>query len=375
MAYIRKHIKADGSRTYTAIVKRHGKIVARKTFPKQTLAKQWATELEADKDRIEFLLSPTNTITIDQVIDEYSRYVLPGLRDQNRPSSLKWWREQIGHIRLADLDTKTIREHLNAYKNGQARSYQGRNLDGTPIMKTLKRPRSPASYNRMRAALGAVLNYAKDEADIIVDGEIITREPYLKGGSPMKDVRVLKENNQHVRFLDDDERTRLLEAAKTCSWDKMRLLILMAIMTGGRKSELLGITWDQIDWENRRYFLEVTKNGEKRFLNFPPNLIEELKKHREVGNGLVFPSPRKPGKPYDFTKVWRQLLKDADIQNFRWHDLRHTAASYFVQNGKTLEETAQHLGHQDPKTTKRYAHLDDGTKQRNADDVAAKIFG
>ena len=72
---------------------------------------------------------------------------------------------------------------------------------------------------------------------------------------------------------------------------------------------------------------------------------------------LIFNSSIKPTKPYEFRKEWVKALKRADIKDFRFHDLRHTCASYLEQNGASLLEIADILGHKQIQMTKRYAHL------------------
>ena len=121
-----------------------------------------------------------------------------------------------------------------------------------------------------------------------------------------------------------------------------------------------------------RNLLHQTKNGEPRMLTFPPNAIQELMKFRET-SGLVFESQRKPNQPMDFNKHWRKVLHDAGIEKFRFHDLRHTAASYLVMNGATLQETAQVLGHKSTTTTERYAHLSVEHKQALTDRILGGI--
>jgi len=120
--------------------------------------------------------------------------------------------------------------------------------------------------------------------------------------------------------------------------------------------------------------LADTKNGEPRTLPLPKPVIEELMRWREVGTGLVFPSDIKPGKPFEFRKHWDKLLIDAGIENFRFHDLRHSAASYLVMSGATLHETAEILGHKSIATTQRYAHLSTDHKAAIAERVLGGIL-
>jgi integrase len=125
----------------------------------------------------------------------------------------------------------------------------------------------------------------------------------------------------------------------------MYLLVLLAITTGMRKSELLNLRWEAINFDKGLAILYTTKNGETRINPIPNVALNELKKFRQIGNGLIFFSANNTEKPFDFRKQWYSSLKRADITGFRFHDLRHTAASYLVMAGATLHEAGQLLGH------------------------------
>ncbi|MBT4147549.1 MAG: site-specific integrase [Gammaproteobacteria bacterium] len=139
-----------------------------------------------------------------------------------------------------------------------------------------------------------------------------------------------------------------MEACHESSWDKMHLLILLAITTGMRKAELSNLRWSDINFEKGLASLKDTKNGNPRINPIPSIAFDELKTSRQIGNGLIFFSPNNSEKPFDFRKQWYATLKRANINNLLFHDLRHTAASYLVMAGATLHEAWQILGHKSP---------------------------
>jgi len=149
---------------------------------------------------------------------------------------------------------------------------------------------------------------------------------------------------------------------------------VLAITTGARRGELLGLKWTDIDFQRRTATLHKTKNGDKRVLPLPTPAITELMKFRQT-NGLVFPGLRKPHRPFDPHNVFKKALEEAGIHNFRFHDLRHSAASYLVMNGATLYETGEVLGHKSIETTKRYAHLSIEHKAQLTERVMTGILG
>ena len=147
----------------------------------------------------------------------------------------------------------------------------------------------------------------------------------------------------------------------------------MALTTGARLGELLGLHWDEIDFKERTTLLIDTKNGESRTLTIPESTMVELQQFREVGSGLVFPSPTKFRKPFEFRKHWHKAMVDAGIEGFRFHDLRHSCASMLVMNGATLYEAGQVLGHKSQQTTARYAHLSVDHKQALTDRILGDV--
>lgn len=141
-----------------------------------------------------------------------------------------------------------------------------------------------------------------------------------------------------------------------------------------RKSEMLRLTWADIDFENCLAFLDDTKNGEPRVVPITAHAMAELKPFRGVGSALVFASERQPDKPFDFTKHWAKVLAEARLENFVFHSLRHDFCSQMAMAGLGLHEIASLAGHKGLATTKRYIHLSTQHKQRLVEDVMGKVL-
>ena len=183
----------------------------------------------------------------------------------------------------------------------------------------------------------------------------------------------MEEPGGRLRYLSNEEKTSLLEASRHSHWDKLYLIVLMAITTGARKGELERLKWSDIDFDRGLAYVHQTKNGEPRVLPLTKQVLTEMDR---VGRDaeLIFNSsikPIKPNKPYEFRKEWIKAMKRAEINDFRFHDLRHTCASYLAQNGASLLEIADVLGHKQIQMTKRYAHLCVSHKQK----LIEKYFG
>jgi integrase len=135
---------------------------------------------------------------------------------------------------------------------------------------------------------------------------------------------------------------------------------MLALTTGARAGELQRIRWQDIDFESQRITIHKTKNGEKRSLFMLPFIVDVIKRHgqiRNIGTDLVFPAHHNLKQPFEYRTSWDHAKKMANLEDFRFHDLRHTAASYLAMSGSTLMELSTYLGHKTLNMVKRYSHI------------------
>lgn len=232
-----------------------------------------------------------------------------------------------GGKRIKDIDSILIEKYRTKRK-------KERKKDGTPL--------SNATLNREREILSKMFSIA-------VDNGWLDQNPCLK-------VKPLREDNIIERYIDKDEESNLLNACNG-QYEYMRPIIICAIYSGCRKSEILKLKWECVNLRDRYITLLDTKNGKKRTIPISPILLKEL----EILNvnrvsDYVFTNPE-TGKPYyDIRRSYKALLKTANIENLRFHDLRHTNGTRLVSCGASLADVKDILGHADLKTTSRYAH-------------------
>ncbi len=195
----------------------------------------------------------------------------------------------------------------------------------------------------------------------------------------MRKVTKPKESRGRVRFLSEDERPRLLKACKESSNPSLYPVVVLALSTGMRQGEIMRLTWDDVDLNRGRAILHETKNDERRAVAITGHaldLLKELSKVRRIDSNFLFPSKgNNPQKAMSLRAPWEAALKKADIEDFRFHDLRHSAASYLAMNGASLAEIAEVLGHKTLQMVKRYAHLSEGHTASVVESMNQKIFG
>jgi integrase len=193
--------------------------------------------------------------------------------------------------------------------------------------------------------------------------------------NPAVGIRKAQENNERHRYLSDEEIVRLLEALRGDQNPVAAAFFEFLLYTGVRKGEALAAKWEHVDLLKRVWFLPRTKNGKARHVILNPLAVELLERQDRVpGNPYLFPG-KVAGQPLNNPqKCFNRALKQAGIGDFRIHDLRHTHASIAINNGASLYEVQNLLGHSQAKTTTRYAHLADETLRRVSDKVSKTIL-
>jgi integrase len=345
MATIRMRKTGKGESRYLVSVRLKGHPPENATFSRKTDAKKWAQHTEAAiREGRHFKTTQAKKKTIAQLIDRYIADVLPtkpkSLHKQK--AQLEWWRDEIGVFTLADATPAII---------GEARD-------------NLHKGRQPATVVRYMAALSHAFTIAVNEWGWLED-------------NPMRKVRKPKEPKGRVRFLADDERVRLLEACKKSDCPQLYPIVVLALSTGMRQGEILNLTWSDADLIRGRITLEETKNGERRvvpLVHYAKELLAALSKVRRIDTNLIFHSNTKPSTPVAIRKPWGLAVNAADLDNFTFHDLRHTAASNLAMNGASLLEIADILGHKTLQMVQRYAHLSESHTQDLLERTSMKIF-
>jgi integrase len=163
---------------------------------------------------------------------------------------------------------------------------------------------------------------------------------------------------QRSRYLSKLEAARLLASIRADENQVAAKAIMLLFLTGARRNEVTQAEWSYIDWQRKTLYVPKSKNGQPRYIQLNSTAIELLKSvSRKDGNPYIFPALT-TGKPMPHLFFpWDRIRKRADLTDLRLHDLRHSFASFLVNNGQPLYEVQKLLGHSNLRSTQRYSHL------------------
>lgn len=353
MATIRKRTNSNGIVSYQAQIRLKGYPPTTQSFAQLTLAKHWANQTEtAILEGRYFKTTEAKKHTLADLINRYIETVLiptkPKSIETQKPQ-LEWWSREIGYKVLSDVTPSLLAECRDNLLSQNSKH---------GVL------RSPASTVRYMAALSHALTIAVNEWE------------WLES-NPMKKVKKPKEPRGRVRYLSDDERERLFNACMESNNGFLYTVVLLATSTGMRLGEIMGLSWSDIDINKGRIVLQETKNGERRTVPLVGKALDAMKKHNQVrrlGSNYIFPS-KNGKKPACIRVAWNNAIAKAEVENFHFHDLRHSTASYLAMNGASLAEIADILGHKTLQMVKRYAHLSDSHVAGVLEDMNKKVLG
>lgn len=345
MASIRKRTRKTGEISYQAMVRLKGFPPQTASFRRLTDARIWIASTEsAIREGRHFKTSESKKHTLSEMFDRYIEQVTPRKKNRrNDERHLNWWRNEIGSYSLSEVSQSII-------------------VDGRD--KLLHSGRSHSTANRYITSLSHAFTVAINEWNWL---EV----------NPCGKIKKLNEPRGRTRYLSMSERSLLLnECAKSKSPDLYDAVVL-SLATGGRQREILSLTWNQINLTRRTITLFETKNNEIRILPISEFALDVLNCRllsRRFDTDLVFPSRKNSEKPIEVRSAFEKALHRADIEDFRWHDLRHTTASYLAMNGASLAEIAEVLGHKTLAMVKRYAHLSEAHTAKVVESMNQMLF-
>lgn len=268
------------------------------------------------------------TYKLVDLAEEYLKWAGRQRSYKDKKQSIRQLVEVFGNHNVKDLNTREIEQ------------WQSRRL----------KYNKPSTVNRLLATLKHMVNKG-GQWEMAGDGAL----------KQVRNVKLLPENNRRLRFLSIEECQRLIE----CCHKDLKPIVIVALNTGMRRSEIFNLKWEQVDLRHGFILLDTSKNGERREIPINTTLEYLFKEmsQRSVESKYVFAG--KTGKPLtDIKKGFRTALLKAGIHDFRFHDIRHTFASQLVMAGIDLTSVKELLGHKSLTMTMRYSHLSPGHKRK-----------
>ena len=212
--------------------------------------------------------------------------------------------------------------------------------------------RSPNAINKELQLLSRIFSMAVDNG--------------LAARNPCKRVRKFRTDWQRDRYLLGEEEARLM-GALDARYPHLRSIVIVALNTGMRRGEILGLSWKDVDFHRSVVFVRRTKSGKPRYLPMNVALSRELIERRTALPEAEFVFEGRSGRPLvDIKHGFGSVLRRAGITDFRFHDLRHTTATRMAEAGVHIRTIAEFLGHASIQMTMRYAHATDEAKRRAA---------
>jgi integrase len=191
--------------------------------------------------------------------------------------------------------------------------------------------------------------------------------------NPARGVEKFPEEKRE-RFLQKDELPRFFDALAEEPNTTIRDYILMSLLTGARRANVLAMRWDQISFERAEWRIPMTKNGLGHTVTLSPEAIEILKSRQDSKSPFVFPGDGKTGHITEPKRCWARVLERAELNDIRLHDLRHSLGSWQARLGSSLSVIGKSLSHKSINSTLRYVHLDNDPVRASVDRAVSAIF-
>lgn len=280
----------------------------------------------------------------DLARDYLERHAIP----TKRPSSILNDRSMLDRIILPGLGRLKV-------KNVSQRDLE-------PLILGLQA--TPYQANRLRALLSKMFSLAEAWG--------------WCAGNPARQLPKFQEQKRE-RWLKDDELQRLFDALDRHQGDASAMAVRLLTLTGARKGEALSASWDQFDLDRGVWTKPSAHTKQKRTEHVPLSgiaveLLKGWKAKAGDGGPYLFPNPATGLPLQDIKKFWKTICNEAGLAAVRLHDLRHTYASHLVSSGLSLAIVGRLLGHTQPQTTLRYAHLADDPLREATERFSAKTM-
>ncbi len=249
------------------------------------------------------------------------------------------------HKRSWHVDERIARQHISAIFGSRPLTDIRREEVEYWLHGLAARGLAPSTCNRILAVFKSICSLA------------IARGMLPPGFSPCLGVSSFKVHSLRERYLSHDEAKRLIWELEHSSRPEA-VVIRLLLLTGARKSEILKARWEHVHLEQHLLTVPLSKSGKPRHITLSDEAVAIIQSlPRKPGCPWLFPGHAQDKPLSDIYVFWNRLRRKLGLEDVRIHDLRHSYASFLVNAGHSLYEVQRLLGHSDPRTTMRYAHL------------------
>lgn len=349
MASIYQRTNKDGTKVWRAVIRIKNYPTVSDHFDRKKAAEDWAKETETEIKKGKYNFTKNSEKTVAELIDLYIQDAVIGHHKAADDTifQLNYFKGAIGKYALTYITPELLVAERKKLSEPNKRG------------KTL----NPATVNRYLSTLSGAFRYACKNMRWIDE-------------NPCLNLLKLKTNPKVRRTLTQDEELRLLSACRGSKSPYLYCIVLIALTTGARKSEILNLIWDAIDFDNRIAHIKDSKNGHPRKVGLVDCVIDELKKiynQRDSRKNLVFASKTAFGI-VDIKKSWNTAIQSAEIENFVFHGFRHHYCSMGAKAGASGLQLRSQLGHSSASMTDHYTHLDANSTRFIGEHIEQRLF-
>lgn len=310
------------------------RIYKSKTFDTKRDGLEWEQKLKYEIDKGIITRESLKKRTFADAIEKYTTAVL-SRREKNVRNilhHLNWWKQQIGHLQIADVTPSVLSECRDLLLN------------------------EPSPKGKLRKS-GTALRYIASASVVL---EHCVKEWMWIPQNPIRSIRKPSAGKGRTRFFSQEEIQKIRVGCAESGSQFLLSIFIIALHTGMRRGEILSLRWEDIDFKNKEIKLATSKNGEPRDVPMTEQVYRvlcDLAESVQLNlSGLLFSSPTNPSKPRDIKSSWERVLKKVGIEDATFHTIRHTTCSYLAQLGISPILIARIVGHKDSRTTDRYTH-------------------
>lgn len=335
MGFLRERKDKHGRNRYQYIIELHRngrRIYKSKTFDTQREAFRWEKKFLYEVDAGIITKESLKKRRISDAIQKYIATVLPQRpkNARNILQHLKWWGERIGNYQISEVTPAICAECRDQLLK-----------EVGPKGKV----RKSATALRYIATMSAVF-------------ECCMKDWMWTSQNPLRSIKKPSPGRRKTRFFTLEEISKIHNLCTSSNSIYILPIFTIAIHTGMRKGEILGLRWENIFFKENEIHLPDSKNGEPRDIAMTSDVLKALSKwalsNGSPNSGLVFPSPKKPNKPVDIKSTWERILTKAGITDGSFHTIRHTTCSFLASLNVSPTLIARIVGHKDSRTTDIY---------------------